>query len=358
MDETKQVTRLDQKQVVENINKMLHDFCSLKIAKAKQYDSSYQYMWEAIDEYLLHGGKRIRPYLTLLAFNAFGGEDINKAYPAACSWELLHAGLLVHDDIIDRDTVRHGALNITGVYQKKYGDSTDDAAHFASSSALLAGDLLISGAQEIILQSDQSALEKVQMCVYLTDALFCEGGGELLDVESILGSIADSSPEKIARYKTASYSFEYPLLSGAYLAGASESELTLLQLFGEKVGITFQIIDDILGVFGDTNKTGKPNDSDIKEKKRTALIKATLDNLSPEDGDKLERLFSYSHHITDSDVVDVRKFIDKSGAKDVVMSEAKGFAGEASEILKKLSIDDYYKMELQALVDKLLIRIA
>lgn len=357
MYSVKKVSKLNQETIVNEVNEILHTFCINKIARAKEYDSSYENMWKIIDAYLMEGGKRIRPYLTLLAYKAYGGKDLTKVYPAACAWELLHAGLLVHDDIIDRDTIRHGALNIAGTYQKMYGESTDDSEHFASSSALLAGDLLLAGAQEIVLNSALPAQEKTQVCTYLIDALFCVGGGELLDIETILEPIAKSSPEKIAKYKTAGYSFEYPLLCGAFLAGASESNLELLQLFGKNVGIIFQLIDDILGVFGDTNKTGKPNDSDIREKKRTALIKATLGNLNDKDKLYLEMLFSYSHELTSKEISEVHNFIDKTGAKEIVLSQAKSFAKTASDIVTNLSIDSSYRQQLQALVDRLLIRL-
>ena len=144
--------KLSQHNIITDVNHLLHKYCSTKIRRAKNYDSSYQKLWTVIDQYLMQGGKRIRPYLTVTAYSAYGGKDHSTIYPAACAWKLLHAGLLVHDDIIDRDIIRHGALNISGTYQQLYGEATNDSLHFANSSALLAGDLLLAGAQEIVLK--------------------------------------------------------------------------------------------------------------------------------------------------------------------------------------------------------------
>lgn len=358
MNAKKTSAALDRQQVATETDKLLFAFCDAKIAEARKYDRAYEDMWKRISTYLRAGGKRIRPYLTVLSYGAYGGQTVTDILPAACAWELLHAGLLIHDDIIDRDIVRHGSPNVAGMFLDKYGPDQKDSLHFANSAALLAGSLLLSGAQEMVIASSLSADHKLLVCRQLNDALFRAAGGELLDIESVLQPVADSSPEKIAYNKTAGYSFELPIICGASLAGAPESDLKHLQKFGEKIGILYQLIDDILGVFGATNETGKPNDSDIREKKRTALIKQTIDNLSGEERPELEKLFNHSHTLTVDDVRRVRQLIEQTDAKRLVYQRATLLADESRDIVVQLAISDTSKQQLEVLIDKLLVRLS
>ena len=344
-------------ELIPVVDRLMSQYCQSKIDQAADYDSSYQRMWQTIRDYLGHGGKRIRPYLTVLLYKAYGGKDLENVFEAATGWEFLHASLLVHDDIIDRDLTRHGAPNIAGVYKKLYQDFGEDAAHFADSSALLAGDLLLIASSEIVMESELEDHKKLQFIKHLNQSLFKAGGGQQLDYEIGMKPISESSPEKTARFKTASYSFEYPMISGAELADAPTDQLKILSQLGVSIGVAFQIIDDVLGMFGNTENTGKSsNDNDIIEKKRTALIKAAVINLPQADIQKLEQIYSYSYTIEPSDVVEVRRMIDQSDAKSIVLKKADDLAGQANQLIEKLDIDINYKTELHNLTSKLLSR--
>lgn len=341
------------------VDTMLHEYCDFQRKKAESYDTAYARLWRVIDEYVQAGGKRIRPYLTLLAYQAYGGKDIAAVMPVAAAWELLHACLLVHDDIIDKDTVRHGRPNIAGIYEQIYGEQLgSETKHFAASAALLAGDLLLSGAHQLLLQADISSEQKLQVSDLLSDALFGVGGGELLDIEAVFEDLTTVRPEKIARYKTAEYSFEFPMVCGAVLAGAGVAEQQLLREVGTNIGIVFQLVDDILGVFGNEQATGKSSDTDIYEKKRTLLAQEACKLLEAADAQRLKALYTYGHALSGNEAAEARALIEKSGARAAVEEKVALHVRQAKDAIQKLEVADAYKLTYENLVDTLAKRIA
>lgn len=348
---------LGMSEAIASSNAYLEEFLSQELIAAQAIDQDYAQLLQTIQEYVAGGGKRIRPYMTLLAYCGYGGTDVEGALPAACAWELLHAALLVHDDIIDRDVTRHGKPNIAGVYQDIYAKLADMSVdHYALSSALLAGDLLISGSQKIVLQSNLPAEQKVQILLYLNTALFHVGGGELLDTETALRSLTSTNPRLIAQYKTASYSFVYPLLSGAYLAGADKDQMKLLNKLGNSIGIAYQLIDDLLGVFGDEHETGKTTDGDIRERKHTMLLQETYARITKQQQSQLAKLYTISEELSDDDIAHVKRIMIDSGAKDFVANQARQLTSEAEQTIAQLGIQPDYAQSILTIVEKLLKR--
>lgn len=353
------VTTLSLAEAKQRIDTVLHAYCDEQRRKAGRYDASYERLWRVIDEYLQGGGKRIRPYLVIMSYQAYGSEDIEAILPVAAAWELLHASLLVHDDIIDKDTLRHGKPNIAGVYQELYGEQLgDQAVHYAASAALLAGDLLLSGAHQLLLQADISAEHTLAAGDLLSDALFGVGGGELLDVEAVFQQPDSVLPEKIARFKTAEYSFEFPLACGAVLAGASKAQVSLLREFGRELGIAFQFADDLLGVFGTSKTTGKPVDSDIREQKRTLLVQEALARLDAPQAARMQELYQYGHVMDQSEINEVRALLEESGARQVVEQKAEHHIVQAVRMLEQLAIPPAHVAAFKSLADALVKRAA
>ena len=222
---------------IPEIETVLDAYCAEKITKAASIDQRYATLWEEIRHYLMSGGKRMRPRLFTLAYESYGGTEAESTLPVAAAWELLHACLLVHDDIIDRDLTRHGQPNIAGRYQSLYGElANTDTSHYAMSAALLGGDLLLMSAYEIVDKSMLGSDSKLLVHRYLNEALFAVAGGELIDTDSVLYPVEMSDPYAIARFKTASYSLQLPLQCGAALAGATSDELSKLGTLGLHTG--------------------------------------------------------------------------------------------------------------------------
>lgn len=335
------------------IEQALQEYCQHKITKAHELGDGVAQLWSEIGEYITGGGKRLRPRIFLLIHDFYSnGRSVPLA--AACAWELLHASLLIHDDIIDRDTIRHGKLNIAGRYRQLYSPlAPTDAEHYALSAALLAGDLLLSAAYGIVADSDLTDAQKICMQKYLQKAIFTVGGGELLDTESALYPIDSVDPFAIAAYKTSSYSFQTPLESGAALAGAPQEEIDRLSQIGRYVGIAYQLQDDVLGVFGDSTKTGKSNRSDILEKKRTLLIQFTYKQARPVDAARLKELYSLQRALTNSEAEQVVEIIESTRARSEVEELIRTNTRSSLEVTKTLNITSTNKDYLGELISGL-----
>lgn len=340
-----------------SVDPILADFCDKKIKEAAMINFRYKELWEEIKRYLMAGGKRMRPQLVMMAYEAYGGKNSKEILPIAAAWELIHACVLVHDDIIDRDTVRHGHPNIAGRYASIYSDAAKiDTSHYALSAALIAGDLLMMSAYEIIDSTPVNDKQKAIARSYITKAIFVVAGGELIDTDAVLFNISDTDPITVAKYKTASYSLQQPLQCGAALAGASAEEIQKLHSIGLHTGIAYQLCDDLLGIFGDSAVTGKSNRSDILEKKRTFLIQETLKLLPQDAAQTLTKLYGSDTTISEPDAEEVFQLIKASGAKETVKNRIEAETTKALQIISSLEVDNAWKDTFSGLVTTLTTR--
>lgn len=339
---------------MEEIEKLLADFCDSKITEALTIDERYAKLWREVKQYIQNGGKRMRPRLVMMTYQAYGGRSPEAIAHVAAAWELIHACVLVHDDIIDRDTIRHNHPNIAGRYQSIYGElGSSDSPHYALSAALIAGDLLMMSAYEIIRTAPISNEEKLVAQSFLTKAIFVVAGGELIDTDSVLYDIHKTDPITVAKHKTSSYSLQLPLQCGAVLAGASEEELEKLHTIGLHTGIAYQLKDDLLGVFGDSEKTGKSNRSDILEKKRTYLVQEAIRSLPSEQSKELSVFLAPNYTVSNEDAEKIVELISASGAKEKTEHVIEDESSKAIEEIKKLAIADERKETFISLVSKL-----
>jgi len=340
----------------EEIAIFLQDFLLRKTKNAQAIDPSYERLWETINDTVLAGGKRLRPYLTLLAYSHDKPNSIADALSVAAAQELLHAALLIHDDVIDRDTIRHGTKNITGRYIDTYEPYAprDSATHYAYGASILAGDLLIAAAHELIFTSSWSQEKKQSLLQLLEQSIFEVAGGELMDVEAAFMQDQSYDPFSIYRYKTAGYSFITPLLSGATLADSSEETKTALKEFGKQLGTAYQLQDDILGIFGDEVLTGKSTSCDLREAKQTLLVTTFLGRASDEERAMFTAIFG-KEDAKETLLQQVRDLIESTGAKNEVIKSIEKYSAAAREALSPLN-DTKEKAELLSLVDKLVSR--
>ena len=203
-------------------------------------------IFESMRYSVLAGGKRLRPIMCLEACRVFGG-DIEKAMPTACAFEMLHTQSLIHDDLpcMDNDDYRRGKLT----NHKKFSEST----------AVLAGDALISyGVQLIIEKSDLPAdiIVKILREHAITAGAYGIIAGQVVDI-AMEGKPYDAEILKyIHTHKTADL-FKGVLKSGAIIAGANKDQLQAMNYFGQNLGIAFQICDDILDEISTFEEMGK-----------------------------------------------------------------------------------------------------
>lgn len=347
----------DITQVRIDVNSVLENWYSQNTQHASQIHPTYGELWQSLQSLGLAGGKRLRPYLTVISYMACGGDKYEDAIIVGAGEELLHTSLLIHDDIIDHDFKRYGQPNVAGVYQSKYRAITnkDEADHFATSAAILAGDLALSGSHQLILQSNFSAEQKLHAMRLLDEAIFAVAGGELLDAEASLNPGRPTDSLIIAELKTASYSFMSPLILGATLANASSSTIERLGDLGKALGTAYQLSDDLLGLYGDEATTGKPITSDIREGKQTFLLRQILENASREDAMVVTRMLG-NPEVSIHDIETIRTIATQNGARSAVEKQMRDFATEAQTILAKLGWPEDYTRALSSLIEKVLWR--
>lgn len=234
------------------------------------------HLWQQIAK-ATRGGKRARPMLLHLGYRTVSEDPEPRLIEIGCAFELLHTALLIHDDIIDHDFVRRGEPTLSAHYRDAAlarGKAQHVAESVGHAAALLAGDVLISQAIQLLHDACHDLTCGHRVVDLFQAAIQQSAAGELDDVlfSADFGTQDLDEVLRMHRLKTAAYSFETPLVIGALLAGASEGLLTRLSELAGLLGSCYQIIDDILGTFGDSATTGKPNDSDLREGKTTVLI--------------------------------------------------------------------------------------
>jgi len=337
------------------VDQAINGFFIRSIDYATRIDPSYQRLWETLYRLIRSGGKRLRPQMTILAYEAFGGTDIEKFIPIAAAQELLHFSLLIHDDVIDRDYTRYGTDNVAGHYKMIYShyvNSSEEQTHYAHSAAILGGDLMLSGAHQMIAASSLDDKDKLTAQGFLAHSVFEVAGGELLDTELTFTPYTAGDALKVARYKTASYSFVTPLLTGATLAGINQRQTEALNTYAQCLGIAYQLVDDILGVFGDEDTTGKSTSSDITEGKRTYMIEKALGIMTETEKKTFETSFG-NPNATESDIATIKQLLESTGARQITQNYADECANTAHATIKNMGLGDGYQLRFEQFVNKI-----
>ena len=342
------------------VDDVLSNYFNEQIEKSVHIDAGYVTLWETIKTLSQSGGKRLRPYVALLTYQAFSGHPVEDVVPVAAALEILHLGMLVHDDIIDRDYIRYGVANVSGQYNDLYASyiqSSEERRHFSDSAAMLAGDLLLIGGHDLLLESKISDAVLRDVSRIYNHAVFVVAGGELLDTESAFRPFESIDALSISRTKTAHYSFVTPLLMGARLADVSPEVCAQLEAFGEKLGIAYQLVDDLLGVFGSEDVTGKSALNDLREAKHTLLIEEFKRRANQEQQQQFEELFG-NKSLTQDTAHTLRNLIVESGAKQAVDELIDRYSHDARHILAEIAMPDIFKAHFESLLNTALKRVA
>jgi geranylgeranyl diphosphate synthase type I len=288
------------KEYKNKVDPFLKEYFNNKKKESKKLDPLAEQAVSMIAKFTMASGKRIRPAIMYYAFLADKKEgevssEMKKAIvEASMSVELTHTFLLIHDDIIDRDSKRHGTKTIHEEYKglaERFFPKADEC-HFGNSMAMIVGDIAASMANEILFESSFKANNILRSLTQLQKIVYRTIPGEMLDI--VMEARGETTEEEILRMhegKTANYTFEGPMHLGAALAGnLSEKFLDKSSQYSRAVGKAFQIRDDILGVFGDEKKLGKPVGSDVIEGKQTLLYIKAKEKASKEQKNQLLNL--------------------------------------------------------------------
>lgn len=239
------------------------------------------------------GGKRLRPTFVVWGHAASGGDTRNPPVDAAGAVELLHTFALLHDDVMDRSSIRRGRPTAQHAFSDAHATGHGDPTWFGISAAVLAGDLAFVWADRLFDTIDSRGYDRAAVRrardVYTT--LRTEViAGQYLDVRGGSGAVPEESEAvRIALLKSARYTVTRPLQIGAALAGAGDELLDRLAGYGDAVGVAFQLRDDVLGTFGVPEHTGKSQSDDLRDGKRTLLVLRALELTTPAGRRLLER---------------------------------------------------------------------
>jgi geranylgeranyl diphosphate synthase type I len=264
------------------------------------------------------GGKLVRPALALLSARTAGHTE-EEGMPAAVAVELVHNFSLLHDDIMDDDTERRGRATAWTV--------------FGVPNALLAGDALLTAATSVLLDSDGAGVRPAT--ARLMTATQRMIGGQTADIDFerrddvTLAECVRMSGDKTGALLSCACSL------GADLVGADAELVDRLAAFGEHVGLAFQLVDDLLGIWGDPKITGKAAGADLRVRKKSLPVVAALNSASSVE---LHGLYSSQETLTEAEVRRAGHLVERGGGRDWARDEATRQITAAQEGLAEAEI--------------------
>lgn len=275
-------------------------------------------------EHNLRSAKRVRASFVYFGYRLGGGVVDDLVWKAAEGVELVHTALLMHDDFMDRDLVRRGRPT-TQVF---FGQDDD---HYGEAMAVNCGDAVLCLGFERLLRSGANGevIKRAmgQMLRSITNTAF----GQAYDVSlPKLGELTEEKVVNLHKAKTAIYTFENPLLIGGTMAGLPEEVLDILRKYSVDGGVAFQLQDDILGVYGKEEKTGKSANSDLLQGKVTLLVVKTLEMGTEKQRQSLMRVWG-KQEADKQAISEAKEAILDSGAYQYSLDVAKNYAEKATE---------------------------
>ena len=296
-------------------------------------------LYEPVKYILATGGKRVRPALVLLGCDLFGGSVSSAIFPALAI-EIFHNFTLLHDDIMDKSELRRGKPTV----HHKWNENT----------AILSGDVMAMLASRLINESPGATLKNVNDVFTKTAIEVCEGQQYDMNYESMV-MVDESEYLQMIVLKT-SVLIAASLKIGAMLGGAAEKDAEDLYLFGKKLGIAFQLQDDLLDTYGNEEVFGKKTGLDIIDNKKTILMVTALQEASKEQKDKLMYWLTADNFDPEEKVKSVVEIFDALDVKTKTNKMIRRYYEESLEYLKNLNRPDEDKTELFSFADLMINR--
>lgn len=299
-------------------------------------------------------GKKIRGSLVVLGYEACGGKDRDAILDASLFIELFHAGVLVHDDFMDRDDLRRGLPTIHEQF-KVIGKSLNvkhDPLHYGNAMEVNVGDAAYYLSWEKLMASPFPPDRLVEAGKIYADYIVRVVHGQVLDITTTsIQSITEEDILKVLRFKAAEYTGVLPLLVGATLAG--EKDKTILQAvknYGLAFGWAFQIQDDVLNIFGNEDDSGKPVGSDIREGKNTLLM-LHLHQQGTDEQRAFQKRVLGNPDVTREDVEKMREILKAAGSYQYVVDLGWKYVEEGKKWIHQVTMNH----ELRTILDSLIV---
>jgi geranylgeranyl diphosphate synthase type I len=341
----------------EAVEAALRRFLAARRTEAEAISPVYAGAVAELERYVLRGGKRVRPTFAFLGWLGAGGDaagqDADAVLRCCAALELFHAYGLIHDDVIDASSTRRGApaAHVLFADQHRARCWSGDPDLFGVGAAILVGDLAQGWADDMIRTCglpEQVLARVTPVWSALRTEVLC---GQLLDLTAEAAGQEDlDTPFLVDQYKTASYTVERPLHIGAAIADADPELIAAYRAFGIGIGVAFQLRDDLLGVFGSPQETGKPSGDDLVQGKRTALLAAALQYADEQDPDAAKFLRAkIGTPIDDRELARMRAIITDVGAVDHIERDITTRTDRALAVLRASTATDDAKDQLTAM---------
>ena len=307
-------------EIRDAVNQSLARFSQAECEYLRSIGSELNPVAEAMHQFITDSGKRLRPIFSYVGYLGTGATADQSIIDASASLELVHVCALMHDDVMDGSDTRRGAPAIHRAFEALHKSEKlqGSAEQYGISAAILLGDLALIWSAKALHNSGIAAETLIRAQAMYDEMRIELMAGQYLDIHE--GALATQSVErslKVARYKSGKYTIERPLHFGAALGSTAPAELQkIYSAYGLPLGEAFQLRDDVMGVFGDPQETGKPAGDDIREGKRTVLMAKAFQNLNQTDSTGAATLSKALGNplLSNDDVERVRSIITESGA--------------------------------------------
>ena len=304
------------------------------------YPKTPKGLYEPVSYVLSLGGKRIRPVLLLMAYNLYQ-SSVDDAIDAALGLETYHNYTLLHDDLMDRAEMRRGKTTV----HKLWNENT----------AILSGDSMLVLTYRYMLDAVRKSGNPEILDVFTTTALEI-GEGQQLDMNFEQRSdVSEGEYIEMIRLKT-SVLLACALKIGAIMGGADKSDADILYRFGEQVGLAFQLQDDYLDVYGNTENFGKKIGGDILCNKKTFLLINAYNSANEKQRELLEYWISTEDSNPKEKIEAVTNIYNEIGVKEVSNNKVTEYFKEAEQTLSKISLPTEKTVELWSFVKSLMNR--
>ncbi|MDP1792636.1 MAG: polyprenyl synthetase family protein [Acidimicrobiales bacterium] len=332
-------------EIAKRVDARIDELLSAETQRWSEVDPAMHEPLRVLREFVLAGGKRLRPAFCFWAYVGAGGDAADDAViDAGAALELLHTFALVHDDIMDNSHRRRGLDTVHRHFEAVHAEFgwRGEQRRFGEGAAILIGDLAFVYADQLLRGAPQSALD-----IY-TELRLEVNVGQYLDlVGTVRGDASVGFARKICAYKSGKYTVERPLHLGAALAGRLDLQ-DALSAYGDPLGEAFQLRDDLLGTFGDAGVTGKPVGEDLRDGKPTMMFARARETATGADAELLHSRYGATD-LSPEEIAAIQAVFERTGARAATEAAVDALVDQALSALAAAPLSAEARSELDAL---------
>jgi geranylgeranyl diphosphate synthase type I len=344
--------KLALKQYIENVKPLINEYLSVEVNKAEELGPITKKLMASFKG-MASEGKGIRGLLISLAYQVCGGTDLDEIKKTSIFYELFHAGILVHDDFMDRDPLRRGRITIHEEF-KKVGEEIGvkiPSSHYGNSLAVNIGDAVFYESWKVLISGKFPAERIIEAGKLYADYIVRLALGQVMDL-TITGmeEITEEDALNVLLTKSVEYTSIVPLLIGATLAGEKdEKRMEAFKNYAKCFGWAFQIQDDVLGAFGKQEEFGKPVGSDFREGKNTLLILHLRKHGTNEQKDFMKKCLG-NKDLSSEDAERLKQILIEAGSRKYVEDMGWNYVEEGKTYISDITGDPKFAEIFESLI--------